>query len=95
MTVETVTGLARPEILLPVPALDGARVAVTGAGGFLGSRIMDLLAENGAEPVGCEPPGRCVRDPALLPEADWCLHLAAHKYATTAEDMPADRKSVV
>lgn len=90
MTVETVTGLDRPELLLPVPALEGVRVAVTGAGGFLGSRIMDLLAAHGADPVGCEPPDRCVLDPALLPDADWCLHLAAHKYATTAEDMPAE-----
>ena len=90
MTVETLTGLARPEILLALPDLAGQRIAVTGASGFIGARVVDTLTGLGAEPVGCEPPHASVLDPDRLPDADWCLHLAAHKYATTAEDRPAE-----
>lgn len=81
--------LGRREILSALPDLDGATVLVTGSGGFIGSRIMDLLADMGAIALGCEPPHADVLDPDTLPDADYCLHLAAHKYATTAEDSPA------
>ncbi|HWT24540.1 MAG TPA: polysaccharide biosynthesis protein [Solirubrobacteraceae bacterium] len=69
--------------------MNGAHVLVTGSGGFIGQRVVGLLTAHWAWPVSCEPPDRCVLDPRLLPEADWCIHLAAHKYATTAEDAPA------
>jgi UDP-N-acetylglucosamine 4,6-dehydratase len=82
--------LGRDEISLPLPDLAGALVAVTGGDGFIGRRITDLLWDLGAHPFICELPHRDVLKPETLPTADWCLHLAAHKYATSAEDTPAE-----
>lgn len=81
--------LGRTETLLPVPDVEGAIVAVTGAGGFIGQRVTALLQEHGANVVPVELPSCDVLDPDSLPHADYCLHLAAHKYATTAEEVPA------
>jgi FlaA1/EpsC-like NDP-sugar epimerase len=64
-------------------------VLVTGSGGFIGQRVGALLEEHGATVLGCEPPNGDVLYAASLPDADYCIHLAAHKYATTAEDTPA------
>lgn len=89
MTLLALDALGRRETLLPLPDLQGATVLVTGSGGYIGQRITALLAEHGATPLQCEPPHANVLDPATLPDADWCLHLAAHKYATTAEESPA------
>jgi FlaA1/EpsC-like NDP-sugar epimerase len=84
-----VDALGRQETHLPLPALKGLTVAVSGSGGYIGSRVMGLLAECGAIPVQCDLPYENVLKKLSLPDADWCLHLAAHKYATTAEDSPA------
>jgi FlaA1/EpsC-like NDP-sugar epimerase len=70
--------------------MEGMKVTVTGSDGFLGRRIMGLLERAGAVTDGYDLP-RSVLDPDVTAgmDADWCLHLAAHKYATTAEEIPA------
>lgn len=85
-----VSALNRPEILLPLPDLTGASVLVTGSSGFLGQRVVSLLGDHGAVPIECDvdQPIDVLRL-STLPDADYCIHLAAHKYATTAEDAPA------
>lgn len=82
--------LCRDEIDLPLPEFAGSTVLVTGSGGFIGQRVCNLLRGIGADVLECEPPSADVLDPSTLPDADWCIHLAAHKYATTAEDNPAE-----
>lgn len=68
------------------------RVLVTGSDGFIGSRVSDALRWRGHEVTNCD-----VADDILSPTwvddmgretFDRCIHLAAHKYATTAEDCP-------
>lgn len=90
MAVISSDALGRPEFVLPLPDLAGVSVVVTGAGGFIGERVSTLLGKLGADVLACEPPNGSVLEPASLPDADWCLHLAGHKYATSAEDDPAD-----
>src|SRR4051812_21291846 len=89
MATETFTGLARPEILLPVPDVQGRRIMVTGSSGFIGSRVVDLLGEHGAHAIEFDLPNWTVMEPFNANPGWTCLHLAAHKYATTAEDDPA------
>ena len=68
------------------------RILVTGSDGFIGRRVCELLV--GHELVTCD-----VSDNILSAEwvertgrekFDGCIHLAANKYATVAEDYPED-----
>ena len=69
------------------------RVLITGADGFIGRRVWPKLARQGHEITTCD-----IADDILSPDwvertraetFDRCIHLAAHKYATTAEEHPA------
>jgi len=82
--------LGRFEMLAPLPVLRGLTVLVTGSGGFIGSRVCALLREHGAKALEFDLPEGDVLREDFLPSADWCIHLAGHKYATSAEDTPAD-----
>jgi FlaA1/EpsC-like NDP-sugar epimerase len=82
--------LRRPETLLPAPA--GVAAVVTGSAGFLGTRVLrHLNAPEDGLGVAFDLP-ESVLDIAVLRRlcepGDWCLHLAADKYATSAEDRP-------
>ncbi len=63
--------------------LTGARVMVTGGGGFLGRRIVDRLDEQGARPIVIRSAGYDLTDPdrvrAALKDADpeYVIHAAA------------------
>lgn len=85
--------LGRSERLTETPRLKHCAVTITGANGFIGARVSDLVRQRAIDDVAvfdCDLPHIDVLNPATLPDADWCLHLAAHKYATTAEVMPAE-----
>lgn len=87
--------LRREEQDFPAPIIKGERILVTGSSGSIGRRVCDRLGELGAEVHGfdvaegldvtnihlCEYVLRAFR-PAYI------IHLAAHKYATTAESIP-------
>lgn len=68
------------------------RILVTGSEGFIGRRVCELLGREGHSVTTCD-----VADDILSltwmkamgrETFDRCIHLAAHKYATTAEDLP-------
>lgn len=68
------------------------KVLLTGAGGFIGQRVHRTLTDDGHKVVPCD-----VADDILShawveqmrrQTFDRCIHLAAHKYATTAEEFP-------
>jgi carbonic anhydrase/acetyltransferase-like protein (isoleucine patch superfamily) len=68
------------------------RILVTGAAGFIGQRVVKLLTDRGDMPVVFDLPWDVLNraDVASVGrDCEACIHLAAHKYATTAEDAPA------
>ena len=66
-------------------------VLVTGGGGFVGRRLVQVLQEAGAEVMA---PGRAVLDVSagLFPDAsaDWVIHLAGRTYVPASWTDPAD-----
>lgn len=91
--------LNREQLQFPQPELQGSRILVTGASGFIGQIITSKLISLGASiaPVDIEPGGnqadilsdQWVRTIKETDSIDAAVHLAAHKYATSAEDIPA------
>jgi hypothetical protein len=64
------------------------RVLVTGSDGYLGRMVCRLLTMRGHTPIGFDLPQDVLTH--TIPEADACIHLAANKYATHAEENPAE-----
>lgn len=89
--------LNREEILHPPPAIAGRSVLVTGSRGSIGQAVVERVRELGAIPTEFDirdgldvtKPEDCRRAIADA-EPDLILHLAAHKYATSAESKPFD-----
>jgi FlaA1/EpsC-like NDP-sugar epimerase len=87
--------LGREEQTFPPPSIAGERVLVTGSSGSIGRAVCERVEELGGVVRGfdieegfdvtnihlCE---RILRDF----EPSYVIHLAAHKFATTAEDVP-------
>jgi FlaA1/EpsC-like NDP-sugar epimerase len=87
-TIAYPLGMDRPEFPIPLPKLDGLAVLVTGDRGFVGRLVMDVVAEAGGVPIGFDLPDGDVRHRMDRSGGEFCIHLAAHKYATTAEHSP-------
>lgn len=70
------------------------KVLVTGADGFIGVRVQKELEAKGHECRTYDLPNGNVLDTEQLEEAadgcNACIHLAAHKYAGSGEEKPAD-----
>lgn len=87
--------LDREEIPHPPPDLAGLNVLVTGSRGSIGKGVVTRVRELGGNPIEFDiRDGLDVTDPAhcqaTINQArpDVILHLAAHKYATSAETDP-------
>lgn len=89
--------LGREEHRFAAPVLDGERVLVTGSSGSIGVRVCARLRELGATVRGFDvDEGLDVTKIHLCEyilrefRPKYVVHLAAHKYATTAEEIPYD-----
>lgn len=87
--------LGREESLLPAPELAGNRILVTGSSGSIGKAVSARIEELGGSVRGFDiEEGLDVTNIHLCEyvlrefEPAYVIHLAAHKYATTAEDLP-------
>lgn len=70
------------------------KILLTGSDGFLGQRVRTVLENRGDQVVGCDVDDDILsREWARWAEGehfDYCIHLAAHKYATSAEEIPEE-----
>lgn len=87
--------LGRAEHSFPPPGIKGERVLVTGSSGSIGARVCERLKELGASVRGFDlDEGLDVTNIHLCEyvlrefKPTYVIHLAAHKYATTAEEIP-------
>jgi UDP-N-acetylglucosamine 4,6-dehydratase/5-epimerase len=87
--------LGREEHLFPAPDVEGERVLVTGSSGSIGTRVCERLRELGAVVRSFDiAEGLDVTSIQLCEyvlgdfKPAYVIHLAAHKYATTAEAIP-------
>jgi UDP-N-acetylglucosamine 4,6-dehydratase/5-epimerase len=87
--------LGRPEHAFPAPDVAGERILVTGSSGSIGTRVCDRLRELGAVVRSFDiAEGLDVTSIQLCEyvlgdfKPAYVVHLAAHKYATTAEAIP-------
>src|SRR6266498_1309344 len=87
--------LGREEFLLPAPDIAGERILVTGSSGSIGKAVCERIGELGGDVRGFDiEEGLDVTNIHLCEyvlrefKPGYVIHLAAHKYATTAEDDP-------
>lgn len=95
MTGSISTLLNRPALDIPLPNLKGERVLVTGSSGFIGKTLCALTVLQHAKVFTCD------KETDVLDKGNLralfikiaptiVVHLAAHKYATTGEEHPAE-----
>ena len=94
MDGRTYTWLNRPPLEIQVPDLRGKKVLITGSSGYIGVHLSSLVEELGGKVIQYDLPRYSVMDAwNLHHDFRWyrpelVIHLAAHKYATTAEEIP-------